>query len=199
MKINNYQKIQEIRYKLINEQIAQDLLTNPLLEKAQEIDNYYKDWIKDSRLVAVLPALDSDNPNAQSYYSVSSLSKDNIEKNKRLSPVFLYINDPGFEDLSLTAFSHNVNAKRFFTFDSECDNLYSYQKKPNSQDCHFVKKDGFEELKQHIIDNPVILYFQGCDDGHVGRRFKTQVEAMEYLQMIEVFEDIFSDKLEYHN
>lgn len=197
MKHNKYQKMMDDRLKVANAQILKDALTNPLLENAQKLPDEYKTWIDGSKLVAVLPALNDDSPNAQGYYSVKALSKDNITMSERISPVFLYINSPGFEDLSLNP--SQTNQRRFFTFDSEDNKLYTYEKKPHSQTYHFVKRSNFETLKQYIIDNPVVLYFHGCDDGHVGKRFKTEIEAMEYLQMIDVFEDIFSDNLEHHN
>lgn len=62
-----------------------------------------------------------------------------------------------------------------------------------------AKKPDFEKIKQHMVDNPVVLFFKGCDDGHVGKRFKTKEDAMEYLQLIDVFEDVFDEDLQYHN
>lgn len=202
MKHNNqYQKMMEERLKKVEAQILNDSLTNSLLDNAKLLPDYFKYWIDGSKLVAVLPALDSDNPKAQSYYSIDAIEKEEKSKQKRLSPVFMYINDEkNFKDLSQK--STVSPAIRFFTFDSEDSKLYSYEKEkysPNYHNYHFVKKDGFDKVKNHIINHPVVLFFQGCDDGHVGKRFKTELEAMEYLQLLDTFEDIFEEDLEYHN
>ena len=87
-----------------------------------------------------------------------------------------------------------------------CFNERAYKsqfQKKHSKEFHFVKREGFDTLKQYIVDHPVVLFFKGCDDGHVGKRFKTKEEAFEYLQLIDVFEDVFEDvfdeELQYHN
>jgi hypothetical protein len=58
-----------------------------------------------------------------------------------------------------------------------------------------------EKLSMSEIEqNPVCLLFHGCDDGHVGKRFKTHQDAMDYLNCMLVFEDIFDDEaIAYHN
>lgn len=197
MKERNFQKKMlahmNKKLELANEQILNDSLTNPLLERAGEIPGYYKTWIDGSKLIAVLPALSLDDERAQSYYSVGSIKNEGAE-NIRISPVFIYLNEE-FKELN----DNKFEGSKFFLFDTEFDKLYSYEKKKHTQEYHFVKKDSFEVMKNHIVENPVVLFFKGCDDGHVGKRFKTQEEAFEYLQMIDVFEDIFDEDLQCHN
>lgn len=191
-----YQKRIEQKMLQIEEQIQNDALTNPLLKKAGEIPTFYKDWLEGAKLVAVLPALEAEHPKAMSYYSVPSLVNEPEQQRIRLSPVFMYINK---DFIDITENKNTSLEERFFTFDSEFDKLYSYEKIPHQQKYHFVKKESFEKMRQHLNDNPVVLFFYGCDDGHVGKRFKNESEAFEYLQMIEVFEDIFDNDLQYHN
>ena len=199
MKMNKINKMYEkkIEEKLlkINEQILNDSLTNPLLKRAREVPDYYKYWINDSKLVAVIPALDLEDPRSQSYYSVGSLENGDEAQKIRISPVHMYIND-SFIDISE---GQNNNLNRTFLFDTESSKLYSYEKKKHSKEYHYVKREGFDTLKQYIVDHPVVLFFKGCDDGHVGKRFKTKEEAFEYLQLIDVFEDVFDEELQYHN
>jgi hypothetical protein len=192
----NYQRKLAARLKIIDAQILNDSLTNPLLKRVGEVPDYFKRFIEGSRLVAVLPALEKDNPNSQSYYSVGSIQNGSEQDQIRISPVHMYINE-NFEDLTKQKTDYNIN--RCFTFESENSKLYSYEKMPHSQKSHFVKRQTFEEMKEHIIANPVVLFFMGCDDGHVGKRFKNKEEAFEYLNLIDVFEDIFDKELQHHN
>lgn len=190
-----YQKQMEERLRKVEEQILNDSLTNPLLKRAGEVPAYFRDWIDGSKLVAVIPALDRGSPNANSYYSVGAIC-DGVEQDLiRVSPVFMYINED-FIDISE---ENEDRTKKSFIFDSEHDKLYKYEKIPHSQKSHFVKKPDFERMKQHIVDNPVVLFFYGCDDGHVGKRFKTEKDAFEYLELLEVFEDVFDEDLQNHN
>jgi hypothetical protein len=56
------------------------------------------------------------------------------------------------------------------------------------------------QTAEHLKDNPVVLIFKGCDDGHVGRRFQSVQDAMDYLDCMLCFEDIFQDsEIAYHN
>lgn len=190
-----YQKRMEEKLIAVEEQILNDSLTNPLLERAGEVPDYYKTWIDGSKLVAVLPALNKDHPDSRSYYSVGVI-KDSIEDdNIRVSPVHMLINEKFYDVVE----DQYDPLNKFFLFDTESSKLYAYEKMPHSQKNHLVKKADFAKNMQYIIDHPVVLFFKGCDDGHVGKRFKTQEEAFEYLQMIEVFEDIFDEELQYHN
>ena len=104
-----------------------------------------------------------------------------------------------YENEPYTDNAQNNIQKRFFLFDSEYSKLFSYEKKPHSQEYHTVKKPGFDEKIKEFEAKPVVLFFLGCDDGQVGKRFNTQQDAMEYLQLLDVFEDIFEDELEHHN
>lgn len=190
-----YQKQEEARLKELHEKMLNESLTNPLLKRYEEVPEYYRTWIREAELVAIIPALEKDNPKSRGYFSVGSLV--NGEKNDqiRVSPVFMYVND-GFFDSTTEEYNPEIKC---FIFDSEVSKLYIHQKKLHSQQYEYIKKDTFEEVKAHIIANPVVLYFKGCDDGHVGKRFKNKEEALEYLQLIDVFEDIFDEDLQYHN
>ena len=190
-----YQKQEESRLNDLHEKMLNESLTNPLLKKYEELPEYFRTWRREAELVAVLPALKYDDPKSQPYFSVPSIKNLDDYKQIRLSAVFMYVND-GFNDGVSEPYNHDI---KFFAFNTEESKLYSYEKKPHSQQYHYVKKDTYEEMKAHIVSHPVVLYFQGCDDGHVGKRFKTKEEAMEYIQLIDVFEDIFDEDLQYHN
>lgn len=93
-----YEKRMEEQLIKINEQILNDSLTNSLLQRAGELPDYYKSWFEESRLVAVIPALDLDDKKSESYFSVGSLLNEHEQK-IRISPVFMITND--FVDISL--------------------------------------------------------------------------------------------------
>lgn len=192
----NYQKRMEERLKNINNQLLNDSLTNPLLKRIGELPDYFKDWINGSKLVAVIPALEKEHVDSNSYYSVGAIINGNKQNNIRISPVHMYIND-NLNDL--TEIKAMNEGRRFFMFDSEESKLYSREKILHSKKYQYVKKENFDDIQRHIIENPVVLFFQGCDDGHVGKRFKNELEAITYLQIIDAFEDIFDNELEYHN
>lgn len=50
-----------------------------------------------------------------------------------------------------------------------------------------------EDFKEHIKNNPWAILFQGCDDGHCGRRFSTKQEAINFLQNLKSFDDFFNN------
>lgn len=71
-----------------------------------------------------------------------------------------------------------------FFFDEECYN----------------DKDQKEEYRNYCTEHCHILFFLGCDDGHVGLRFKTKKAALNYVENLVIFEDVFKEeKLLYHN
>ena len=43
----------------------------------------------------------------------------------------------------------------------------------------------------HFRKHPIVVLFFGCDDGHVGMRFATRNDAMDFLNSLDVFEDVF--------
>lgn len=50
------------------------------------------------------------------------------------------------------------------------------------------------ESKRHI------LFFVGCDDGHVGLRFESKEQALEYYENLVFFEQVFNHpNIKYHN
>jgi hypothetical protein len=190
-----YQQQEQLRLKELHEKMLNESLVNPLLKRYEELPDYFRTWRREAELVAVIPALNPDDERARSYYSVGTIQNGEEDKRIRVSPVFMYINEEYFDSTTNNYHPHI----KCFTFDSEESKLYSYEKTKHSQDYHYVKKDNYEEIKAYIISHPVVLYFQGCDDGHVGKRFKTKEEAFEYIQLLDVFEDVFDEDLEYHN
>ena len=48
-----------------------------------------------------------------------------------------------------------------------------------------------EVYSHHFRTRPVVVFFLGCDDGHVGMRFATRDDAMSFLRSLDVFEDVF--------
>lgn len=156
--------------------------TNPLFAMYAELEDYYKEFL-DFELVAVLPALPVDHPKSQTYYASGTVSAVFMKKN----PVY---------DTENETFA----PRKLFIFDSEFGKLYRYEKKPHSKDHHFVKQPTYDEMVAHLNANPVVVFFHGCDDGHVGLRFKSEKDAMEYIQAMDVFEDVFEDgTLQNHN
>lgn len=151
-------------------------LKNNLDKFISLIPDYYKKFSSNSKLITILPALQKDDNNAQPYYSVG-LSDDD---NKRVSPVFLIIN-PSFD-------IDNFSEDDLFIFDNEI--LYSYDRNKYGK-LKKTKSADFDKIIQNIYQNPVVLVFQGCDDGHVAKRFKNQDEAFEFLNLLDVFEDVF--------
>lgn len=175
----------QLEQKTIDDFYFKKMKTNPLLKNYPLLTDYFKQWIDGSELIAVIPTLDDTDPKRRSYYSSIN----------QLSAVFLYKNNPyHLSDENL------YGKERFFLFDSEYENLFTLQKNPYSKNFESVPKDNFEKKMNIINQKPFILFFKGCDDGHVGKRFATEKDAIEYLQLINSFEEIFEDKdLQYHN
>jgi len=60
------------------------------------------------------------------------------------------------------------------------------------------KSFSMEESKRRAIlnnqkENPYILFFHGCDDGHCALRFQNEQAAKEYLTLVETFEDVIEN------
>ena len=164
--------------KVKDEQYRQRALTEPLLKLYDQLEDYYKQWIVDSELVAVIPALPDDDPRRQTYYSSGAVSA-----------VYLYEN-PQTDD------PYN-SPKRVFLFQGEEGKLYDFKKIHGKYCC--VNRPGFEDEVKRLNEYPIVLYFKGCDDGSVGKRFKTRDEALNFLTCLDVFEDIFLFDPEYSN
>ena len=43
----------------------------------------------------------------------------------------------------------------------------------------------------YLESHPVVVFFRGGDDGHVGMRFATEPDARHFLGMLESFDDVF--------
>ena len=72
-----------------------------------------------------------------------------------------------------------VPIDKHFVFDSEHHYLQGAGTKPQ------------QAYQAHIESNPVVVFFYGCDDGHVGMRFASQAQAREFIGMLEDFDDVF--------
>lgn len=180
-------------------------INNPLLEKVGDIPSFYRTY-SDAQLIAIIPSLPQSDPKSFSYYSCPSLKAELNESQSdlmpRLAPAFLFDNFkslemhgkeifnlnkehlPNFSDINFLSQLNN----RFFVFDSEESMLYTYQ---NGK---YSKSIFFEDMVEHIVNNPYILFFQGCDDGHVGLRFSCEKDIYTYLESLTVFEDVFKLK-----
>lgn len=66
-----------------------------------------------------------------------------------------------------------------FIFDSEHTYLSGAATKPK------------EAYRAHIEANPVVLFFYGGDDGHVGMRFASEQAAAEFVDLLDSFDDVF--------
>lgn len=150
--------------------------TNPLLKLYPELKEYYRTAGNLFKLVAVIPALPENDPKSQSYYASG-----------HLSAVFIYTNPPSDQ---WTPHNHILS-------NSEWSKLY----KRNPKTKNYSNQDTYEQTIQYLNSHPTCLFFKGCDDGHILMRFPSEEKAMEFLSMLEVFEDIFEfkDMLQYEN
>lgn len=154
------------------------------LKYIDQIEDYFKKY-RGKEIFTILPALESIDSDAQPYYSVGIISDDNI----RVSPVFLLVNP----DFNISNFEERQDILLFdnenpYIYDT---NIYGTTRKQKSKN--------FEEILNHVAQNPVMLIFKGCDDVDTAKRFKTKDEAIEFLSLLEKFEDIFEFDLGYLN
>jgi len=161
-----------------------NILENNKLKYINHIDDYFKKY-RGNDIFTIIPALSAGHKNAHSYYSVSLNSDENI----RVSPVFLLVNP----DFNVSNFE---TTKNIFLFNNE--DPYIYQRNPYGT-IRKKKAKNFDEIVNHIAQHPVMLIFKGCDDGHIAKRFKTKEEAIEFLSLLEKFEDIFEFDISYLN
>lgn len=70
-------------------------------------------------------------------------------------------------------------AHQRFVFDSEHTYLCGADGKA---------KDAY---RAHIQENPCVLFFHGGDDGHVGMRFPDKASVVEFIELLDSFEDVF--------
>lgn len=144
---------------------------NNLLQLAHKITNPYYLTFLGAPLVAVLEGLPKEHPDCQKYYQ----SCDGV------TAVFFLKNPPIFND------KPNLRSE-YFMFDDE----YHACQHPDQDERAFAQA--------YVQENPVILYFKGCDDGSVGLRFPTEKDAMDYLSGLTYFEDVFKNpRLSYDN
>lgn len=73
----------------------------------------------------------------------------------------------------------DVPMDKRFVFDSEHHYLRGAGTKPQ------------QAYHAHIESNPVVVFFYGCDDGHVGMRFASETQARDFIGMLDSFDDVF--------
>lgn len=161
-----------------------NILENNKLKYINQIEDYFKKY-REKEPFTILPALEYHDRDAQPYYSVGIISDDNI----RVSPVFLLVNP----DFNISNFE---TTKNIFIFDNE--NPYVYETNIYGT-TRKQKAKNFDEIVNHIAQHPVMLIFKGCDDGDIAKRFKTKEDAIEFLALLEKFEDIFQFDISYLN
>jgi hypothetical protein len=155
---------------------------NWLLNSQNELPDYYRYYGR-GELVAVIPALGVDHPEAQTYYSVPSLN--GLD---RLAPAFLF-------DDSRTFFEYGANALNPtfripgsnnlpFIFDSEHPYVY--------KDGSWTKSPLHNVYASHILKHPYAVLFHGGDDGHVGLRFASKEDMFLFLYNLHIFEEVFN-------
>lgn len=173
-------------------QIELDKKTNPLIEKAHLLNDYFLFFKEGFKLVALVPTI----PTQESIYSyIATTTK---QTNEQVIPAHLYIN-PHKDEIDVALLSSSQEKPHFFLFTSEIGKLFSYEKTPHFPTYHYVKKVEVEIIEKYILDHPVIVLFMGNDDTHYGIRFKTEQQAMEFLSLLNDFEDIQGFQVEYHN
>jgi hypothetical protein len=148
-----------------------------------KVDDYFKKYTTGSKLIGFIPVKDSNNA-LISYYSVAC----EHPIYKRVVPVFA-IPPHRTQPVYVKATKKMVDKPLpEFVFDSEDSALNSKKKEVSSA------------MKKHFDENPFVLFFKGCDDGHKGMRFKNEQEAMEYLQMFDFFDEVIDEKdMQMHN
>lgn len=148
-----------------------------------KVDNYFKKFCIGSSLIGFIPVQEPNNAYVK-YHSVEC----EHPTYKRVVPVFAIAPNQTQQVYSKTKKQMVTQPIPEFVFDSEYAKLQS------------KKKEIAEAMKKHLEDNPFVLFFKGCDDGHKGMRFKNEQEAMEYLQMFDFFEEVISeDDMQSHN
>lgn len=161
-----------------------DILEQNRLKYINQIENYFKKY-RGHDIFTIIPALDSNDVNAQSYYSVNLIS----DEKTRVSPVFLLIN-PEFDTSTFDEMEGILlfDNERPYVYET---NIYGTVRKHKSTD--------FQKIVQYLSEHPVMLIFKGCDDVDIAKRFKTKEEAIEFLSLLDKFEDIFEFDISYLN
>lgn len=62
--------------------------------------------------------------------------------------------------------------------------------RPSREPDIFMKMPMYEEWAK---ENPVTLYFLGCDDGSYSKQFKTEEEALAYIKKFTSLEEVIDD------
>ncbi|NCQ52374.1 hypothetical protein GW796_10935 [archaeon] len=185
--------------------LMQEIELNPKLSLAKDLDDYYIKY-GDYPLVAVIPALSTDNEKANTYFSCpTKMIGEIMPQHERLSPVFMMDSSKEFNKFGKDMFelsreqipnlySENWKLDKYkysFLFDSEERCLWHYVSKVN-EPSKYIKSPFFDDMVEHILKNPIVCFFHGCDDGHVGLRFPTQEKMFEFLDKLECFDNIFN-------
>ncbi len=143
---------------------------NPLLVLKDKITNpYYLEFLH-GKLVAVIEGLPEDDPECQKYYQSCN----------GVSAVFLLVNHPEYNPKPRLR-------SEYFVFDEEYDGC--------------IHEDSIirAESIAYVTNNPYILYFKGSDDGSVGLRFPSEEAAMNYLNSLVYFEQVFENPYLYYD
>lgn len=151
------------------------------MQYADRLDKYYKEYISGFTLYRVIPALPKDHDDSQSYYSCPSIEDNDV----RYGVAFVRDDTKIIEEYKNNPEKNFWNCQAFI-FGSENQYLYDYD---NGK---FARGLFYEDIRSHIIDHPHVLFFQGCDDGHVGLRFKTKEALLEFVDVLAIFEEVFS-------
>ena len=160
------------------------------MKNADMLPNCYTKWISGSTLLGTIPALHPSNPKSQSYYSVTT------NDGMQVGVAFLYVNNNILpSDIHDNIPLHQLIIPQMFIFDTEFNKLVKY-----NCDGTYRKLPTYEDTARKVNENPVVLFFHGNDDGHVGFRFGTIEQATTFLNTLVVFEDVFSyTAIQYHN
>lgn len=147
--------------------------------------------IKESVFLGFLPVVnDSNNYYCMKYDSI--LKKDIIQELINNGVSFPYY------DYSIKAVSPVFGGHIEYTTEEE---FYALEEQRlHKEKVHLSKGKKFslslekiEKIIKYKEENPYILFFHGCDDGHHLKRFKDHESAMEFLELVETFEDVLSE------
>lgn len=133
-----------------------------------DIPEYYKTR-SGCELLGFMPALDHER---HSYYTV-----ENIHPNAeylRVSPVFGKFSD------------------------TKTDLEYWYEKPPGKgmKEEHRLQHEFYrDEFLERLETHKYCVWFEGCDDGDSFMRFESKEKALEFLEEIELFDEIYEHPL----
>lgn len=137
------------------------------MKYSELLDDYYLSYVNEFILYKIILALPNEHPDAQPYFTCKIENGEN-----RLSPVFIR------DDT-------NTEQSSKFVFCTEEQHMYVYDNQHNRSQSPII-----EDIWQYINDNPYVVFFHGCDDGHTGLRFKTKELMIEFIESLSYYEDV---------